>query len=91
MYYIPHKPVVRETAETTKVRIVYDASTKARSLNQCLNPGPPLQNDLWNVLVRMRFHPVLLSGDIKQAFLQVWIRKSYRDALRFHWRPDASN
>ena len=95
VYYIPHKPVVRETAETTKVRIVYDASTKANneapSLNQYLNPGPPLQNDLWNVLVRMRFHPVLLSGDIKQAFLQVRIRKSDRDALRFHWGPDASS
>ena len=95
VYYIPHKPVVKETAETTKVRIVYDASTKANneapSLNQCLSPAPPLQNDLWNVLVRMRFHPVLLSGDIKQAFLQVRIRKSDRDALRFHWGPDASS
>ena len=94
-YYIPHKPVVRDTAETTKVRIVYDASTKANneapSLNQCLNPGPPLQNELWNILVRMRFHPVLLSGDIKQAFLQVRIRSSDRDALRFHWGPDASS
>ena len=87
--------MVKENAETTKVRIVYDASTKANSeapsLNQCLNPGSPLQNDLWNVLVRMRFHPVLLSGDIKQAFLQVRIRKSDRDALWFHWSPDASS
>ena len=78
-FYIPHKPAVKETAETTKVIIVNDASTKANSeapsLNQCLNLGPPLQNDLWTVVVRMRFHPVLLSGDIKQAFLQVRIRK----------------
>jgi hypothetical protein len=55
-----------------------DASAKANgeapSLNQCLNPGPPLQNDLWNILVRMRFHPIALSGDIKQAFLQVRIK-----------------
>jgi hypothetical protein len=72
-FYIPHKPVIRESAESTKVRIVYDASTKANSgapsLNQCLNPGPPLQNDLWKVLVRMRFLPVALCRDIKQAFL----------------------
>ena len=94
-YYIPHKPVVRNMAETTKVRIVYDASTKANneapSLNQCLNPGPPLQNYHCNILVRMGFHPVLLSGDINQAFLQVRIRKSDRNALRFHWGPDASS
>ena len=28
-FYIPHKPVVRETAEKTKIRIVYDASARA--------------------------------------------------------------
>ncbi len=94
-FYIPHKPVVRESAESTKVRIVYDASAKANgeapSLNQCLNPGPPLQNDLWNILVKMRFHPVALSGDVKQAFLQVRIKETDRDALRFHWSPDANH
>ena len=29
-FYIPHKAVVRETAATTKMRIVYDASAQAR-------------------------------------------------------------
>ena len=51
-FYIPHKPVVRATAESTKLRVVYDASARAfdgaPSLNDCLNAGPPLQNKLWN-------------------------------------------
>ncbi|CAB3991296.1 Hypothetical predicted protein [Paramuricea clavata] len=38
------EPVIRESAESTKVRIVYDASTKANSgapsLNQCLIQAP---------------------------------------------------
>ena len=91
-FYIPHKPVVKESAESTKLRIVYDASARASenspSLNECLNPGPPLQNQLWNVLVRARFHPVLITGDLKQAFLQVRIHEKDRDALRFHWFKD---
>ena len=45
-FYIPHKAVVRKSAETTKMRIVYDASAKAHdsapSLNDCLEVGPPL-------------------------------------------------
>lgn len=94
-FYIPHKAVVRDTAETTKLRVVYDASARAYSgapsLNECLNPGPPLQNKLWSVLVRSRFHPVAVTGDIKQAFLQVRIKEQDRDALRFHWLKDPSS
>ena len=94
-FYIPHKLVVRESAETTKPRVVYDASTRAysgaSSLNECLNPGPPLQNQWWNVLVRSRFHSVAVAGDIKQVFLQVRIREEDRDALRFHWLKDLTS
>ena len=54
-FYIPHKGLIRETAESTKLRIVYDASTRAwdgaPSLNECLNTGPSLQNQLWSVLI----------------------------------------
>lgn len=89
-FYIPHKAVIREAAETTKMRIVYDASAKATqespSLNECLYPGPSLQNKLWDVLVRQRAYPVVVAGDIRKAFLQIRIRECERDALRFHWR-----
>ena len=37
-------------------------------------------------LVRMRFHPVLITGDLQQAFRQVLIKREERDALRFHWK-----
>ena len=44
-FYIPHKAVVKQSAETTKLRIVYYASAKESntqpSLNDCLNPPPP--------------------------------------------------
>eukprot|EP00794_Sanderia_malayensis_P013528 gene13528-biopygen10795 len=89
LHYIPHKPVVRESAQSTKVRIVYDASAKANtnspSLNECLDIGPPLQRKILDILLRARFKPVLLAGDIKQAFLQIFIRQKERDVLRFFW------
>ena len=84
-FYIPHKPVVRIGAESTKLCVVYDGSAPSNpqtpSLNDCLYAGPPPQNRLWNVLVRMRFHPVLITEDLKKAFLQVHIKKQERDAL----------
>ena len=94
-HYLPHKAVVRKSAETTKLRIVYDASAKEQSdqpsINECLNPGPPLQNLLWEILVRSRIYPVLLTSDIEKAFLQVRIKAEERDALRFLWQSPGSD
>ena len=89
-FYIPHKPVIHQHAASTKLRVVYDASARARpdapSLNECLYPGPALQNKLWDVLILERFYPVAIFGDIQKAFLQIRIKEQERDALRFHWR-----
>ena len=86
-FYIPHKAVVREAAESMKLRIVCDTSAreseKSPSLNECLEAGPPLQNRLWAVLVRVRFQPVALTGDMKQACLQVRIVYGRRIEMRY--------
>ena len=91
-FYIPHKGVVKESSETTKLRVVYDASAKedpsSPSLNECLYPGPPLQNNLWDVLIQQRAFPVMVSSDIHQAFLQIRIKAAEREVLQFHWRRD---
>ena len=48
--YLPHRPVARQSAETTKIRIVYEASAKPNNdsvyLNDCLETCSPLQNSL---------------------------------------------
>ena len=81
-----HRPMIRES---TKIRIVYVASAKPNkdyvSLNECLETAPPWQNSLWDIIIRSRFRPILLCGDIEKAFLQIRIRESERDVLRFHW------
>ena len=79
---------VKYITKSTKLRVVYDASIKSESgfsLNDCLEKGPPLQNKLWDILIRTRFRSVVLCGDIEKAFLQIRIRENERDCLRFHW------
>ena len=41
--------------------------------------------------MRNRFKPVVLAGDIKQAFLQERIRAEDRDAMRFHLIKDKTH
>ena len=90
--YLPHHGVIRKEAETTKLRIVYDASAKQRkydkSLNECLHIGPPLQPMLYDILLRFRMFPVAILGDIEKAFLQIEVSKEDRDAMRFLWVKD---
>ena len=71
LHYLPHHPVVREDKQTTKIRIVYDASAKSTgpSLNDCLHAGPSLTSEIPDVLMRFRYHRVALVADIEKAFL----------------------
>ena len=95
VHYLPHRAVIRENAETTKLRIVYDASCKDRklgvSLNDCLHVGPSLTPMILDVLLRFRINPVALVGDIEKAFLNIEIHKEDRDCLRFLWYKDIND
>ena len=86
-FYMPHKPVVRESASTTKVRMVFDASAKphplANSVNECMYTGPSLQPLLWDILIRARMCTHLVLADTQKAFLQIGVREEDRDAFRF--------
>ena len=43
-----------------------------------------------NILIRARFRPAVLCGDIEKAFLQIRIRENESDCLRFHWSEKAN-
>ena len=64
VHYLPHHhPVLRENAETTEMRIVFDAFAKLRkralSLNDCLHTGP----SIGTLTVRCTFAFERASGD----------------------------
>ena len=65
-----HRAVICEDKSTTKVRVVFDASTKSSgpSLNDFLYEGPEITL-LYNILLTFRCYPIALSADIAKAFL----------------------
>ena len=93
-HYIPHSGVLKEDRKTTKLRVVYDASSKVAeelSLNECLHPGPNLLPLVLDVLLRSRMNKIALIGDLEKAFLQISIDPSQRDLLRFLWVDDSES
>lgn len=88
VYYLPHHPIIKESRSTTKLRIVFDASSherESRSLNECLLTGPNLNPDLLSILIKFRQHRVAMMADITKAFLQIGLNERDRDVLRFLW------
>ena len=92
VHYLPHHPIIRENAETKKMSIVFDASARMRkgalSLNDCLHIGPSLAPLLYDVLLRLREHQVILIGDIRKVILHIEVHEGDRDSLRFLWVKD---
>ena len=87
VHYIPHREVIREDKDTTKLRIVYDASARndGPSLNDCLETGPCLLPKIFDILTRFRTYKYALTSDIKSAFLNIRVDPEDRDFLRFLW------
>ena len=90
VHYLPHREVIRYDKDTTKLRVVFDASAKANgpSLNDCLYVGPPLSPLLYDILLRFRVHKIAMTADIEKAFLNIAIAPQHRDFLRFLWPHD---
>ena len=84
---MPHRAVVRENKDTTKVRIVFDASSKVRdepALNDCLYSSPCLLPAIYDILLRLRLEKIAFISDIKQAFLNITIAEEHRDYFAFY-------
>ena len=90
VHYLPHHAVVRQDKETTKLRVVYDASAKSDgpSLNNCLYTGPKFDQRIMDILQRFHMHKIALTADIEKAFLMISMSEKDRDVLRFLWVDD---
>ena len=93
VHYLPHHPVIRLDKDTTKLRIVYDASAKMDGpcLNDCLYTGPKFSQNILDILLRFRLNQIALIGDVEKAFLMISVADCDRDVLRFLWVRDPKN
>ncbi|GBM57678.1 hypothetical protein AVEN_222532-1 [Araneus ventricosus] len=83
-----HRGVVKELKEITKLRIYYDASSKANnemSLNNCLDCSPNLNPDLLKINLKFRFYPMAFCADRQRGFLEVGVVEEERGFLKFLW------
>lgn len=93
-YYIPHHCVQRPDSSTTKLRVVFNASSKdARgvSLNDVLLIGPKLQSNIAEILLNFRIHFVVFTADMRQMYRMIWLDVSDREYQRIFWRFSSSH
>ena len=84
-HYIPHHAVIRQEKNTTKLRIVYNASARqdGPSLIDCLYAGPKFGQNILDIILRFQVHKAALTANIEKAFLIVLVAEKDRNVLRF--------
>ncbi|XP_063989949.1 uncharacterized protein LOC135169143 [Diachasmimorpha longicaudata] len=90
-YYLPHHAVIKESSMTTKVRVVFDGSSRTSngiSLNETLMIGPTIQDDLFSLILRFRCHQYVLTGDIEKMYRQFLIHPDDRKYQRILWKDE---
>ncbi|XP_058840862.1 uncharacterized protein LOC131696333 [Topomyia yanbarensis] len=93
-YYLPHHPVVKESSTTTKVRVVFDASSKTTSgfsLNDALQVGPVVQDDLLSIVLRFRTYLIAVVADIEKMYRQIKVAPADVPYQRIFWRFNQSD
>ncbi|XP_051159293.1 uncharacterized protein LOC127280380 [Leptopilina boulardi] len=74
--YLPHHPIIRESSSTTRVRVVFNASSLTSngvSLNDLLSAGPKLHTEIPSIILRWRNYRFVMTADICKMFRQILI------------------
>ena len=84
--WLPHRPVYKNDDQaTTKIRAVFNCSLKTSdkpSLNEASYQGINNMQCMLMLIMLFRTNKFVLLGDLRQAFLQIYL-KSSRDKNRF--------
>ncbi|GFX37844.1 integrase catalytic domain-containing protein [Trichonephila clavipes] len=91
MYFIPHLGVYRSDKKTSKLRVVFNASsatTNGYSLNSLQYNGGVAENDLFSIMVRFRKHIFAFIADVQKMYRMIWINPDQRKLQRILWREN---
>ena len=82
--------VWREGQPLEKGRLVVNAARqfKGESLNDFLEPGANVINDIGQLLLRIRRHPFVVCCDLKEMFLNIKVDPADRKYLRMFYREN---
>ncbi|XP_059055493.1 uncharacterized protein LOC131849430 [Achroia grisella] len=92
-YFIPHHGVMRDSSTSTKLRVVFNASsptTSGVSYNDIQMIGPTVQDDLISILLRFRQHKYVLSADVEKMYRQIIVHPSDRHLQQILWRSNVA-
>ena len=85
-WLLPHHPVL--SPHKPLPRVVFDSAAvhDGVCLNDCLEAGLNLHNDLPGILMRFRERPVVLVGDVSDMICHVRLRPEDCKYHRYLWR-----
>nr|XP_049695197.1 uncharacterized protein LOC126054293 [Helicoverpa armigera] len=91
-YLIPHHCVVRPESTTTRLRVVFDASSRAKnnySFNNIAHVGPKLQIDIVDLVTKFRLYKIVFTAEFSpvcKMHRQILIRPQERCCQHILWR-----
>lgn len=88
-YYMSHHCIIKESNKMTKLRVVFNASSKRNagiSLNDALMVGPVLQQDLFSILLRFQSFKYAMTVDIVKMYRQILVEEEQTPLQRIVWR-----
>jgi len=94
--FLPHMGVFRMQHESTKCRVVFlsnlaekNVDGTAVSHNKAILPGPNLNHKITTAVLMNRFDKLLVTFDIKKAFLNIRLPERDQNRLLFLWFNNA--
>ncbi|XP_062538203.1 uncharacterized protein LOC134206491 [Armigeres subalbatus] len=90
-YFLPHHAILRPDSSTTKIRVIFDGSSKSSnqlSLNDLLLTGPTVQPPMICTIINSRFHRFVMKADAEKMFRQILVHPEHRNLQQIAWRQE---